>query len=63
MKLFVATNLSNQVITKYPITKATIVATRVSASEKTGSADLSEIALFNWYKPLPNTAGIASKKE
>ena len=47
IKLFVATNLSSQAMTIYPITNATAVAANVSAIENTLESVSDEKALFN----------------
>jgi hypothetical protein len=51
----------SQEITKYPITKAVIVATRVSPIEKAFKG--LDIEFINSKAPLPSTAGIASRNE
>jgi hypothetical protein len=49
MKLLVKTNFINQEISKYPITKAVIVATKVSPAEKAQINPESGISIWNMY--------------
>ena len=47
IKLFVVTNLSNHAMTRYPIIKATTVATKVSVNVKTFGPCFSETACLS----------------